>query len=525
MAVIQISKIQVRRGLQENLPQLAAGEMGWSVDTQRLFIGNGTLAEGAPEIGNTEILTSGQDVLSAIKSYTFQGAESGYISQTGVNTITEVKRSLQDKFDEQISARDFGATGDGTTDDSAALQRAIDEIYPTGTYYTSVNVRRTLKIPAGTYNLGSTALTIPSYAYIVGDGPESTILKHTSSSNPVVILRDSLGQYDASLGSGGAELPFDIKIADIALQTTTDDHIAIVDSASNVAFERVKFLGSLLTPTTTANDKTAVQLIDNQGNVSQVTFDQCQFRNTTYGITATGSVTSVLVNNSYFDTLYQGIVASAGSAYSPESVKLTSCTFDNINQEAVYSDNESSVISAFNYYKTIGYGNTTMMDSGTPTSTVLYWNNRNNYGFFDNFNRPVTDLLILPVLSANDNNSQPKFQSAFAVGSAVTFPGDTELLVDNTSSAANTSLLVTNISSTSIVEYSIVRNTAIRSGVIKAAQYNGAIIYDDEYSQTADTGVTLAFLSDTTNNLAVMTYTTTSTGSDATLKYSIRTFA
>ena len=57
MAVIQISKIQVRRGLQENLPQLASGEMGWSIDDRRLFIGNGTLVEGAPEIGNTEILT------------------------------------------------------------------------------------------------------------------------------------------------------------------------------------------------------------------------------------------------------------------------------------------------------------------------------------------------------------------------------------------------------------------------------------------------------------------------------------
>lgn len=57
MAVIQISKIQVRRGLQENLPQLASGEMGWSIDDRRLFIGNGTLSEGAPEIGNTEILT------------------------------------------------------------------------------------------------------------------------------------------------------------------------------------------------------------------------------------------------------------------------------------------------------------------------------------------------------------------------------------------------------------------------------------------------------------------------------------
>ena len=58
MAVVQISKIQLRRGLQENLPQLASAEMGWSVDEQRLFIGNGTLAEGAPFVGNTEILTA-----------------------------------------------------------------------------------------------------------------------------------------------------------------------------------------------------------------------------------------------------------------------------------------------------------------------------------------------------------------------------------------------------------------------------------------------------------------------------------
>jgi hypothetical protein len=62
MAVIQISKIQVRRGLQENLPQLASGEMGWSVDAQRLYIGNGTLTEGAPSLGRTEILTEVSDL-------------------------------------------------------------------------------------------------------------------------------------------------------------------------------------------------------------------------------------------------------------------------------------------------------------------------------------------------------------------------------------------------------------------------------------------------------------------------------
>lgn len=66
MAVIQISKIQVRRGLAENLPNLASGEFGWSIDAQRLYIGNGTVAEGAPATGLTEIFTEhtyGQQIL------------------------------------------------------------------------------------------------------------------------------------------------------------------------------------------------------------------------------------------------------------------------------------------------------------------------------------------------------------------------------------------------------------------------------------------------------------------------------
>lgn len=59
MAVIQIAKIQVRRGLQENLPNLDAGEFGWSTDTLRLYIGNGSTGDPdyAPVPGNTEVLT------------------------------------------------------------------------------------------------------------------------------------------------------------------------------------------------------------------------------------------------------------------------------------------------------------------------------------------------------------------------------------------------------------------------------------------------------------------------------------
>ena len=36
MAVIQISKLQARTGLQENLPQLATAEFGWSIDKRHI---------------------------------------------------------------------------------------------------------------------------------------------------------------------------------------------------------------------------------------------------------------------------------------------------------------------------------------------------------------------------------------------------------------------------------------------------------------------------------------------------------
>jgi hypothetical protein len=57
MAIVQISKIQQRRGLEQDLPQLSSGELGWSIDSRKLYIGNGTLNEGAPIEGHTEILT------------------------------------------------------------------------------------------------------------------------------------------------------------------------------------------------------------------------------------------------------------------------------------------------------------------------------------------------------------------------------------------------------------------------------------------------------------------------------------
>jgi len=60
MAILQISRIQLRRGLRADLGSstLSSAELGWAVDTRELYIGNGTLSEGSPLPGkSTRILT------------------------------------------------------------------------------------------------------------------------------------------------------------------------------------------------------------------------------------------------------------------------------------------------------------------------------------------------------------------------------------------------------------------------------------------------------------------------------------
>ena len=69
MPITQIARIQHRRGVSDDLPTLASAELGWVLDQKRLYIGNGTIEEGAPSLGKTEILTQ-YSILDFESSYT-----------------------------------------------------------------------------------------------------------------------------------------------------------------------------------------------------------------------------------------------------------------------------------------------------------------------------------------------------------------------------------------------------------------------------------------------------------------------
>lgn len=84
-------------------------------------------------------------------------ASSGYTpSGTGA-----VSRSVSSKLQESVSVKDFGAVGDGITDDTAAIQAAID-------------ASRRIYFPVGTYAIGA-PLRLPTQKVLFGDGIGSII--------------------------------------------------------------------------------------------------------------------------------------------------------------------------------------------------------------------------------------------------------------------------------------------------------------------------------------------------------------
>jgi len=89
------------------------------------------------------------------------------------NSATDaVERTLQSKLEETVSVKDFGAVGDGLTDDTAAIQDAINYLRDKATWgFKSTGAGRVI-VPAGIYAV--TRITRKSGVSIIGDGSRST---------------------------------------------------------------------------------------------------------------------------------------------------------------------------------------------------------------------------------------------------------------------------------------------------------------------------------------------------------------
>lgn len=356
MAVLQISKIQVRRGQksQSGIPTLSAGEFAWAVDAQELYIGNGSVGEGAPFVGNTRLLTEldASNIFKLAGTYSYEGNTSATII-TGDDANSPVSRTLQDKLDDYVSLADFGAVGNGVVNDTKALQRAIDQVYLNSDKAVP-SARKKLRFPAGTYLITGT-IYIPSYAVIEGDGIDRTVIKQSTTATAI------FQTIDFSSTSGNRVLfpsiqsttqPKNISVSGMTLQydsasKQSSGAMVYIDCALETEFKNIKFLGVASAP---QNDTQSAIEIRGQGSTTtkDLKIRDCSFKNIAYGLVSNYDSYNIEISNNKFETMVGGIkfsdtVAGVSPSISgPVKVLIQNNIFDTHYQNAIFCGYNSS---------------------------------------------------------------------------------------------------------------------------------------------------------------------------------------
>lgn len=521
MAIVQISKITNRKGLQENLPQLDGAEFGWAIDSQRLYIGNGTLAEGAPVVGNTEILTENSDI-TVLSNYDYRDIAVGYTAQTGTSTSNPTVRTLQAKLDDQASVRDFGAVGDGVADDTAAINRALFQLY---CRTTNTQIRRSLFFPAGTYRVTETIL-IPTYAKLIGEGLNHSIIYLDTSSDIsslnqyVARFADSKQQTGVNIGTNSAVAPTNIEISSMSFTSNEDTDVFLIDRATQCWFESVAFVGATsLTEvtnsgTTPLSDVAGVR-INSSGSypVRDITLDRCVFSNSTTGIKNSADAKAVTVSNSKFETLEFGAVLSGSSS----GVRFVHNAFNNIYSQAVDFGQTNLNVSAYNMFLNVG----TAITSGSAQSSIVIWNNDNNISIGDLFERVDADAAVYPRISAGGTGTASG-GVALTLGRFNQETGKTFTLTDGATSATIFTVDTTYTKAFTMT-YTITRSTDVRHGTLRVVagpdDSTNPVVYVDDYSENTDANITLAATQ--AGDIITVKYTSVANGTDGTLTYSL----
>ena len=548
MAIVQISRITARKGLQEDLPQpLAGAELGWAVDDRRLFIGNGTLEEGAPIVGNTEVLTEFSDILSFAGQYTYKGEAAGYTAQTGATPSSPISQSIQSRLDSYAVATDFGILGDGATDDTAAINRALYQLF---CVQTNTAVRRSLFFPAGMYIVTDT-IKIPPFARLYGEGANSSIIKFlvqnwaantafvestlvyyvptstyyrsiapvpatgiaitnalywAAESLPsyVVQTADSLQQTGVNIATNGAIPPQNIEMSSMAIVTDQIHDGLLIENAQQCSFSNMNFTGPLTeVDLTTSVDGTVA--VDWSSTVSlpckQVNFDNCKFSGFTYSMNTEQQIQGCVVSNSQFDTLYQGAILGGATPSNggPTGVKFIGNVFDNIYEEGILINGVSLNATGYNVFYDVGnHFNGTAL----PASAVITIDAINNISVGDMFQRTTTFSGTYPRIKIFNSATQT-VPASIGVDSAAQIQMGSfvrETGTQATLSAGATSTTLFTVSSAQIkafqMEYTITRETSVRTGTMTIVNdaddsAGDGLSYTDDFVQNSDTDVIL----------------------------------
>lgn len=573
MAILQLSRITNRKGLSENLPQLAGAEFGWVLDERKLYIGNGTIEDGAPVIGNTEILTEFSDILGQAATYTYSGSAGGYIVVTGPNG-SDVARSLQAVLDDAVSVKSFGAVGDGVIDDTLAINRALYELFcrPQAIGFATEQKRRSLFFPAGRYRV-TNVIKVPPHAKLYGEGLSSSLLNYSPdviSVTEVVIgeryaitsigtttdwnaiaagtvgtvdelfVAEAVGTGDGTIrlvvesvvetadgdqnigidiGTGGGDLPTGIEMLSMGIYSDEDNTLLRVDSTTNSGFHYLALHGSRTTAQlqTSGNGSAAVHIRSSVLDSQNVTISKTDCNGTTYGLLINDQVKGVVYENSGLNYHYKGcnIVANPTDVNrKPTGVVVTRNIFDNIAYQGVHFGDVDFNSSAFNVFYSVGNS-----FGVSPVVPVIQMDNPNCVSIGDLFARSDSDADLQPRIAFNGNGGIA-FNGSYSImlGSY-----ERQVGVEASLPAATTDsvfVMSTATANSYKVEYNIKRDFESRMGTMYVSSNSTGAVFNEEFTESADLGVTLNAVWAGVNADSEVQFTT-SAGSSATINYSI----
>jgi len=516
MAVTQISKIQVRYGLQEDIGTLDGGEFAWAIDTQRLFIGNGLVEEGAPVAGMTEIMTGGFDTSQILGNYTYRGVLGGYQVLTGPDANNDVVRSFQDKIDDFVNVRDYGVSSTGNIDETESLQRAIDETYNRLSPVTGQRTRRAIRLNGGTYRIDG-ELRIPPYATFIGEGKESVKILLNGPAARLTTNTGASSSVENTLG----QFPRLVHFKGLTLQRNNDNDILEADGATEIVFEDVAFVGPRTNPNTIGNG-VCVSIKSTVEDTSGVHFQRCTFRGLGYAayVTAETNTNNINFTNCTFESLWGGIRTELLPNGVIKGIKVSNCIFKDIYSHAIYGDlGVTGMVSTGNTYINCASGLEGDISPIGVWQPIIVFQANGNYSFMDIFARQPG--LADRVSGETYNFAYMSLDEYFALGSAQRYAGIRHSVGDGQS--FNLPMVAVKHG---IINYSLERGATTRTGVISFSSNNGAIVWSDDYTESADLGVTLNVSVDTSNNNTIsFNGVTTATGQVTKVSFDLKHLA
>lgn len=399
MAVVQISRIQLRRGRANEtpIPQLASGELAWAIDTQELWIGSGSVGEGAPAVDNIKVLTESDNLLDyGVYTYTNDTAP----IQTGIDPNFPVVRTLQSKLDDQVSSADYGIVS-GSSNQAAKIQYAIDNLFLDNAT-NGVKSRVTLVFAPGEYTFNTT-IYLPSYVSIVGAGKNKTIFNYTGTASAFEFVNDNSTKTLRSTLSSTTynNQPKFCTLAGFTLNATASSAIGFeMNAVRDSSIEDVEIVGDY--PTATSSNAIAMYALSSvvtcqrnkfinvtassvkhgvyaEQDIFNNQWTACEFLNSQYGINFGDFVMETLpedrpsayqygprknlIENCYFDTIdNEGVIITNGTGN-----KTRGNTFVNVGNEGAGNDGN-----VYSQIKFVPVGNSSVQDNFDRAVDIYY---------------------------------------------------------------------------------------------------------------------------------------------------------